>query len=78
MASGGGALMKYRMHKRIETKPDGRTIYYYTFEPAETQEDETPAEPDPEMLATLKATHARLEAAGHRPPTPEEVRASVE
>jgi len=30
------------------------------------------------MLATLKATHARLEAAGHRPPTPEEVRASIE
>jgi len=70
--------MKYRMHKRVETKPDGRKIYYYTFEPAETQEDETPAEPDPEMLATLKATHARLEAAGHCPPTPEEVRASVE
>jgi hypothetical protein len=78
MASGGGALMKYRMHKRIETKPDGRKIYYYTFEPAETQERDTPAEPDPEMLATLEAIHARLEAAGHRPPTPEEVRASVE
>jgi hypothetical protein len=70
--------MKYRMHKRVETKPDGRKIYYYTFEPAETQECDTPAEPDPEMLATLEAIHARLEAAGHRPPTPEEVRASVE
>jgi hypothetical protein len=78
MASGGGAPMKYRMHKRVETKPDGRKIYYYTFEPAETQERDTPAEPDPEMLATLEAIHARLEAAGHRPPTPEEVRASVE
>lgn len=70
--------MKHRMHKRIETKPDGRKIYYYTFEPVWTQEHETPDEPDPEMLATLKATHARLEAAGHRPPTPEEVRTSVE
>jgi hypothetical protein len=29
--------MKYRMHKRIETKPDGRKIYYYTFEPVETK-----------------------------------------
>jgi hypothetical protein len=78
MASDGGAPMKYRMHKRVETKPDGRKIYYYTFEPVETQERDTPAEPDPEMLATLEAIHARLEAAGHRPPTPEEVRASVE
>jgi hypothetical protein len=30
--------MKYRMHKRVETKPDGRKIYYYTFEPAEAQQ----------------------------------------
>jgi hypothetical protein len=30
--------MKYRMHKRVETKPDGRKIYYYTFEPAQAQE----------------------------------------
>jgi len=29
--------MKYRMHKRVETKPDGRTIYYYTFEPAQAE-----------------------------------------
>jgi hypothetical protein len=70
--------MKYRMHKRVETKPDGRKIYYYTFEPVEEQERDTPAEPDPEMLATLEAIHAQLEAAGHRHPTPEEVRASVE
>jgi hypothetical protein len=47
MASGGGALMKYRMHKRVETKPDGRKIYYYTFEPVEEQERDTPAEPAP-------------------------------
>jgi len=33
--------MKHRMHKRIETKPDGRKIYYYTFEPAETERAET-------------------------------------
>ena len=39
--------MKYRMHKRIETKPDGRKIYYYTFEPVEEQERDTPAEPAP-------------------------------
>ena len=53
--------MKYRMHKRIETKPDGRTIYYYTFEPAAAQEDETPAEPDPREAAKKgEATHAPL------------------
>jgi len=33
--------MKYRMHKRVETKPDGRTIYYYTFEPAAAEQAET-------------------------------------
>jgi|GEM_PF-2985334 len=33
--------MKYRMHKRVETKPDGRTIYYYTFEPAAAEQGET-------------------------------------
>jgi len=32
--------MKYRMHKRVETKPDGRKIYYYTFEPAEVERGE--------------------------------------
>lgn len=53
--------MKYRMHKRVETKPDGRKIYYYTFEPAETQEHETPAEPDPRAAAQKgEATHAPL------------------
>ncbi|MCS6918246.1 MAG: hypothetical protein NZM28_00575 [Fimbriimonadales bacterium] len=43
--------MKPRMHKRVETKPDGRKIYYYTFEPAEPpdapQAPETP-QPAPE------------------------------
>ncbi len=34
--------MKYRMHKRVETKPDGRKIYYYTFEPAAPAPQETP------------------------------------
>lgn len=34
--------MKYRMHKRVETKPDGRKIYYYTFEPAAQVPQETP------------------------------------
>ena len=53
--------MKYRMHKRVETKPDGRKVYYYTFEPAETQERETPAEPDPREDAKKgEATHAPL------------------
>lgn len=33
--------MKYRMHKRVETKPDGRKIYYYTFEPAAVEQAET-------------------------------------
>jgi len=33
--------MKYRMHKRVETKPDGRKIYYYTFEPAQERERQT-------------------------------------
>jgi|YNPMSStandDraft_1061717.scaffolds.fasta_scaffold09946_2 hypothetical protein len=37
--------MKYRMHKRVETKPDGRKIYYYTFEPAGAQEHKVPDEP---------------------------------
>ena len=43
--------MKYRMHKRVETKPDGRKIYYYTFEPVQEQERQSPpdapAEPAP-------------------------------
>jgi hypothetical protein len=43
--------MKYRMHKRIETKPDGRKSYYYTFEPVQEQERQSPpdvpAEPAP-------------------------------
>jgi hypothetical protein len=41
--------MKYRMHKRVETKPDGRNIYYYTFEPVEERETppSAPAEPAP-------------------------------
>jgi hypothetical protein len=49
MASGGGAPMKYRMHKRVETKPDGRKIYYYTFEPAQERQSphDAPAEPAP-------------------------------
>jgi hypothetical protein len=62
--------MKYRMHKRVETKPDGRTIYYYTFEPVEEQERETPAEPDPEMLATLKATTRGLKQLDIAPQRP--------
>jgi hypothetical protein len=32
----------------------------------------------PLMLATLEAIHARLEAAGHRPPTPKEVLERIE
>ncbi|MCS7208564.1 MAG: M28 family peptidase [Fimbriimonadales bacterium] len=32
MAVRGGTLMGWRMHKRAETKPDGRKIYYYSFE----------------------------------------------
>ena len=36
--------MKYRIHQRVETKPDGRKIYYYTFEPAKTQEREVPSD----------------------------------
>jgi len=32
----------------------------------------------PLMLATLEAIHARPEAAGHRPPTPEEVLERIE
>lgn len=53
--------MKYRMHKRVETKPDGRKIYYYTFEPVEEQERDTPAEPDPrEDADKCEATSADL------------------
>jgi hypothetical protein len=50
--------MKYRMHKRIETKPDGRKIYYYTFEPVEEQERDTPAEPDPSEYAAPRPADA--------------------
>ena len=32
----------------------------------------------PLMLATLESIHAQLEAAGHRPPTPEEVLERIE
>ncbi|GIV09985.1 MAG: hypothetical protein KatS3mg019_2076 [Fimbriimonadales bacterium] len=34
--------MKYRIHKRVETKPDGRKIYYYTFEPAAPTDTPSP------------------------------------
>jgi hypothetical protein len=54
--------MKYRMHKRIETKPDGRKIYYYTFEPVQEQERQSPpdapAEPDPSEYAALRPADA--------------------
>jgi len=57
--------MRYRMHKRVETKPDGRKIYYYTFEPAQGQERQTPsdapAEPAPREDADKReATNAVL------------------
>jgi len=41
--------MKWRMHKRTETKPDGRKIYYYTFEPlpVDTADNPPPAPPEP-------------------------------
>lgn len=45
--------MKYRMHKRVETKPDGRRIYYYTFEPVET--DDAPANSAPRETAPREA-----------------------
>lgn len=45
--------MKHRMHKRVETKPDGRRIYYYTFEPVET--DDAPANNAPCETAPREA-----------------------
>ncbi len=33
---------RWRMHKRTETKPDGRKLYYYSFEPAEPPLPQTP------------------------------------
>jgi hypothetical protein len=62
MASGGGALMKYRMHKRIETKPDGRKIYYYTFEPAETKAMHAHLEASGHLPPTPKEVLERIEA----------------
>ena len=57
--------MRYRMHKRVETKPDGRNIYYYTFEPVQEQERQSPpdapAEPAPrEDADKCEATSADL------------------
>jgi hypothetical protein len=55
--------MKYRMHKRVETKPDGRKIYYYTFEPAQERQTppSAPAEPAPrEDADKCEATSADL------------------
>lgn len=47
--------MKYRMRKRVETKPDGRRIYYYTFEPVKT--DDAPASA-PRETAPREAQHS--------------------
>ncbi|MFQ3611562.1 MAG: hypothetical protein SNJ72_08725 [Fimbriimonadales bacterium] len=37
--------MRFRMHKRTETKPDGRKIYYYQFEPVDESSGSTPPMP---------------------------------
>lgn len=45
--------MKWRIHKRVETKPDGRKIYYYTFEPCKADAPATaPATPEPAPTST--------------------------
>jgi hypothetical protein len=59
MASGGGAPMKYRMHKRVETKPDGRKIYYYTFEPAQERENQQTNEANAQSPADVGYTNKR-------------------
>ncbi len=38
--------MRFRMHKRTETKPDGRKIYYYSFEPIDDEPNPAPSNSD--------------------------------
>ena len=59
-----------RLHQPL-LLPDGSEVEVLIEEPH-------PRGSLPLMLATLEAIHARLEAAGYCPPTPEEVRASIE
>jgi len=51
--------MKYRMHKRVETKPDGRTIYYYTFEPVQERENQQTNEANAQSPADVGYTNKR-------------------
>lgn len=57
--------MRWRMHKRAETKPDGRRILYYTFEPADASPDREspppplhPTETDEASLTTDERVHS--------------------
>lgn len=36
MAESERVVGRWRMHKRTETKSDGRRIYYYSFQPAQS------------------------------------------
>ncbi|CUU08235.1 hypothetical protein GBSOP10_105418 [Armatimonadetes bacterium GBS] len=56
MAEGRPVSRRWRMHRREEIKPDGRRIYYYTFQP----------EADSGMLInpnSTKEVHNRCECA---------------
>ncbi len=39
---------RWRMYKRTETKPDGRKLYYYSFEPVECPQPPNPILPQAE------------------------------
>ncbi|BCW96800.1 MAG: hypothetical protein WHS44_10680 [Fimbriimonadales bacterium] len=54
--------MKYRMHKRVETKPDGRKIYYYTFEPVEATHA-VPEDSEPPLNANPRGSPREHEPA---------------
>lgn len=59
--------MRWRMHKRTETKPDGRKIFYYTFEPGdESPLGEAPSRPT-ETNPAFSKTDERVHFTHHAP-----------
>lgn len=54
--------MKWRMHKRTETKPDGRKIYYYTFEPLLPEATDSPQPPAPAHNERIGTAPTPIEA----------------
>jgi hypothetical protein len=58
--------MRYRMHKRVETKPDGRKIYYYTFEAVETPQGGAPRDCHSAPAPRVNAEPSRASASSER------------